>query len=237
MINLENISYSIIENNGEKKDILKNINLSFEKGKTYVITGPNGSGKSTLAKIIMGIITSTSGKIDFEGGNINNLSVPDRAKLGFSYAFQKPITFKGITIRKLLNIASGKENKMGEICDYLSMVGLCAKDYIDRPLDDKLSGGEQKRIELALVLVRNGIVNIFDEPEAGIDIWSFDKLTQIFKTLSKATNIIISHQRKVLEIADEIILLEKGEIKKIGTFNDVESFLNSSCARLGGKHE
>lgn len=237
MLKIQNLNFSV-NDKGEKKDILKDINLSLEKGKLYVITGPNGSGKSTLAKLIMGILQPDSGDIVLNGEKINELSITDRSQKGISFAFQKPITFKGITVKRLLNIASGKENNVGQICDYLSNVGLCAKDYIDRPFDDNLSGGEQKRIELALTIARNGKLNIFDEPEAGIDIWSFEKLTNLFKKLSGATNIIVSHQRKILEIADKIILLEKGEVKKIGTYKEVKKYLdNATCGRLGGKHE
>lgn len=238
MLKIENLSYSVKEPNGQEKQILKNINLSFERGKIYVITGPNGSGKSTLAKLIMGILNATDGTIYLDNKPINSRSITERAKLGISFAFQKPVTFKGVKIRGLLNIASGKDNNVGQVCDYLSMVGLCAKDYIDRPLDDKLSGGEQKRIELALTIARNGSLNIFDEPEAGIDIWSFEKLTDIFKKLNGSANIIVSHQRKILEIADEVILLEKGEVKKIGSYKEVAKYLDSSvCGKLGGKHE
>ena len=238
MLKIDNICFSVKDASGEKKDILKNICLDFENGKTYVITGPNGSGKSTLAKVIMGILSPSCGEIFVDSKSITTLSISERAKLGISYAFQKPVTIKGVKIRRLLNIASEKENNVGEICDYLSKVGLCAKDYIDRPLDDKLSGGEQKRIELALTLARNGKINIFDEPEAGIDIWSFEKLTDIFKGLKNSINIIVSHQRKILEIADEIIILEKGEIKKTGSFKDVEKYLDSAkCTKLGGGNE
>lgn len=238
MLKIENLSYSVNDVSGQKKDILKKINFSFQKGKIYVITGPNGSGKSTLAKLIMGILNATEGTIYWDNKPINSLSITERAKLGISFAFQKPVTFKGIKIRRLLDIASGRENNVGQVCDYLSMVGLCAKDYIDRPFDDKLSGGEQKRIELALTIARNGLLNIFDEPEAGIDIWSFEKLTDIFKNMSHSINIIVSHQRKILEIADQIILLEKGEVQKVGTYKEVSKYLDSAvCGKLGGKHE
>ena len=238
MLKINNLCFSVTGADGQQKDILKNINLSFERGKIYVITGPNGSGKSTLAKLVMGILQPTEGEISIEGKSINNLSITQRAKLGISYAFQKPVTFKGIKIRRLLDIASGKNNNVGQACNYLSMVGLCAKDYLDRPLDDKLSGGEQKRIELAMAIARNGRINIFDEPEAGIDIWSFEKLTGIFKKLSLSANIIVSHQQKILEIADEIILLENGEIKQVGSYKKLAKYLNNAvCKKLGGKHE
>lgn len=238
MLILQNICFFVSDTNGKKKEILKNINLSFEKGKTYVITGPNGSGKSTLAKIIMGIINQASGNIFFENEIIDSKTITERANLGISYAFQKPATFKGVKVRKLLDVASGKKNNVGDVCEYLSMVGLCAKDYIDRSLDDKLSGGEQKRIELALTLARKAKINIFDEPEAGIDIWSFDNLTHIFKHLKNSVNIIVSHQRKILEIADEVILLEKGEIRQIGPYKKLAKYLEGAkCRKLGGQNE
>ncbi len=238
MLKISNLSYCVKDANGEEKDILKNINLSFERGKIYVVTGPNGSGKSTLAKLIMGVLQPTAGEISLENKIINDFSITQRAKLGISYAFQKPVTFKGIKVKRLLDIASGKSNNVGQACDYLSMVGLCAKDYLDRPLDDKLSGGEQKRIELAMAIARKGVVNIFDEPEAGIDIWSFEKLTGIFKKLSASANIIVSHQQKILEIADEIILIENGEIKQVGSYKKLRKYLNNAvCKKLGGKHE
>lgn len=238
MLKINNLSYSIKDARGEQKDILKNINLSFDKGKVYAITGPNGSGKSTLAKIIMGIIEPSCGEILFNKKTINQCSITERAKMGIAYAFQKPVSFKGVKIRKLLDIASGENNNVGKACEYLSMVGLCAKDYIDRTLDDKLSGGEQKRIELAITIARNAKINIFDEPEAGIDIWSFENLTKLFKRLSSSTNIIVSHQQKILEIADEIILIENGEVKQVGPYKKMVKMLNkATCKKLGGKHE
>ena len=235
MLKIENLSYLVSVNN-DGKDILKNINLDFLKGKIYVITGPNGSGKSTLVKLIMGILSPTEGKITFNGNDITNLKINERAKLGIAYAFQQPVTFKGLKVKDLLNIASGKENDFNTLCDYLSKVGLCAKDYINRPLDDKLSGGELKRIELAMVLARNASVNIFDEPEAGIDLWSFENLTKVFKELS-STTIIVSHQTKILEIADTVILLKNGTVEKIGKYSEVKPYINSDmCGKLRGKN-
>lgn len=231
MLKIENINYSV-EDKGEKKVILKDINLTFDDNKIYVITGPNGSGKSTLSKIIMGIIKADGGKITLDGEDISNLEINERAMKGISFAFQKPTTFKGLKVGQLLDIASGEKNNVGKACEYLSMVGLCAKDYINRPLDDSLSGGELKRIELAMVLAKGGKVNIFDEPEAGIDIWSFSKLTDIFTSLNN-TSIIVSHQRKILEIADKVILLSNGQIKKVGTFAEVEPLLEQKrCNKL-----
>ena len=170
MLELKNLNFASSETTSEK-EILRDINLTLEDNKIYAITGPNGSGKSTLAKLIMGIISPSSGKIIFDGKDITSLDIDKRAKLGISYAFQTPITFKGLKIRDLLDVASGKQNNFGQICDILSSVGLCAKDYINRPLDASLSGGELKRIEIAMVLCRNAKLNIFDEPEAGIDLW------------------------------------------------------------------
>lgn len=231
MLKIDKLSYNVKENDKDK-EILKDINLSFDENKIYVVTGPNGGGKSTLVKLIMGIINPDSGKIFLDEQDITNLSIDERAKAGISFAFQKPVTFKGLKIKQLLDIASGKTNNVGQSCEYLSAVGLCAKDYIDRPLDDKLSGGEQKRIEIAMVLARGGKVNIFDEPEAGIDLWSFEKLTNIFSSLSGSTTIIVSHQQKILEIADEVILLKNGQIEKVGSYSEVAPLLNQSCAQL-----
>lgn len=232
MLELKDLNY-ITNEKVEEKEILKNINLTFEDNKIYAITGPNGSGKSTLAKIIMGIVTPNSGKIIFDGKDITSLDIDKRAKLGISYAFQTPITFKGLKIRDLLDVASGKQNNFGQICDILSSVGLCAKDYINRPLDASLSGGELKRIEIAMVLCRNAKLNIFDEPEAGIDLWSFDNLTDIFKSLASSTNIIVSHQEKILELSDYIILLKDGQIEKMGSRQEMLPCLQlSRCSRL-----
>lgn len=234
MLEIKNLSYSVKENN----DILKDINLKFKDEKIYVITGPNGSGKSTLVKIIMGILKQTSGEIFFDNEDLTALTIDERARKGISYAFQQPVTFKGIKVRELLDLASGEKNKLNNHCDFLSTVGLCAKDYLDRPIDDKLSGGELKRIELAMAIARNAKLNIFDEPEAGIDLWSFDNLIKIFSSLKNATNIIVSHQKKILEIADEIILLKNGEILAQGKLNDIAPMLeNDKCGRLRGENE
>lgn len=235
MLKLENVSYLVSEKDNDK-DILKSINLDFLKGKIYVITGPNGSGKSTLVKLIMGILSPTEGKIVFNDKDITNLKINERAGLGIAYAFQQPVTFKGLKVRELLNIASNKDNDFNTLCDYLSKVGLCAKDYINRSLDDKLSGGELKRIELAMVLARNALVNIFDEPEAGIDLWSFENLTKIFKDLA-STTIIVSHQTKILEIADTVILLKNGQVEKIGSYSEVKPLLHlEMCGKLRGEN-
>lgn len=234
MLEIKNLNYIIKDQNQEKK-ILQNIDLAFNNNKIYVITGQNGSGKSTLLKIIMGIIHQSQGDVFYDGKNISNLSIYERSKLGISFAFQQPVTFKGIKIKDLLNIASEEKLNLAGMCEILSKVGLCAKNYIDREINDKLSGGELKRIELATVLARKAKINMFDEPEAGIDLWSFENLTTLFKDMDNSINIIVSHQRKILEIADEIIVMKDGEILLKGEKNDVLPMLsNNSCGRLRG---
>lgn len=203
----------------DHKKILDHISLTLDEEKFYVITGPNGSGKSTLAKIIMGITKPDSGTILLNNQDITALSVDERAKLGLGFAFQQPVRFKGLTVYDLLTISVGKKIEKKEACALLSKVGLCAKEYVDREINSSLSGGELKRIEIATVIARNPKVAIFDEPEAGIDLWSFQNLTEVFKDLektSKGITLVISHQERILKIADEIILLEQGKIKKIG---------------------
>lgn len=237
MLQLKNISFSIKEK-GKVKHILKNINLEIEDDKFFVITGPNGSGKSTLAKIIMGIVKPTSGEIWFNGENITNLSITDRAKKGISFAFQQPVKFKGITVKRMIELATGHEIAVGEACKYLVDVGLCARDYIDREIDSSLSGGELKRIEIATILARESKLTIFDEPEAGIDLWSFNSLIKTFKNLKskyKCGFIIISHQERILDIADQVIVLSSGELKANGKKNDVLPSLSeiySTCGKL-----
>lgn len=218
MLELKNICFSVKEK-GKTKEILKNINLKIDDDKFFVITGPNGSGKSTLAKIIMGINKPTEGKIVFNGEDITDLSVSERAKKGISFAFQQPVKFKGITVKRMIELATGGEIKVADACKFLSDVGLCARDYIDREVDGSLSGGELKRIEIATTVARSSKLTIFDEPEAGIDLWSFNSLIKTFKNLKdkyKCGFIIISHQERILDIADEIIVLSSGEIKKVG---------------------
>ena len=239
MLTLKNIKFSAQEN-GEKV-ILSNINFTFEKGKNYVITGANGCGKSTLAKIIMGIYPLASGQIIFNGRDITGLNITERARLGIGFAFQQPVRFKGLTARILLEQASGKKLTTAQACEYLSSVGLCARDYLDRELDSTLSGGELKRIELAGVLARNCPLNIFDEPEAGIDIWSFNSLVDIFrKSINQnRTNIIISHQEKLFASADEIILIKNGEIAIHGAPAKVMPLLQNfgKCDKLRSENE
>lgn len=217
MLELKDISFSI-EENGKKKDILKNISLDIDE-KFVAITGPNGSGKSTLAKIIMGIENPTSGKIYFNKKDITETSITERANMGISFAFQQPVKFKGIKVFDLIALSSGKKITVEKACEYLSEVGLCALDYVDREVNNSLSGGELKRIEIAMMLARGTELSILDEPEAGIDLWSFQNLIKIFEHLHdkvKGSILIISHQERILNIADKIILLENGVIKKMG---------------------
>lgn len=222
MLELRNICYSA-ENDGAKKDIIKNVSLKLDE-KFIAFTGPNGGGKSTLAKIIMGIIKPTSGRIIFDGKDVTDLSVTDRAKAGIAFAFQQPVKFKGITVTDLIEIASGKKLSVSEICGYLSEVGLCAREYVDREINASLSGGELKRIEIAVTLARKSKFTIFDEPEAGIDLWSFNSLIRVFENLAEKTAeslLIISHQERILSIADRIIVISDGEVTKDGKGSDV----------------
>ena len=208
----------------ENKKILNHINLVLEESKFYVITGPNGSGKSTLAKIIMGIEKPDAGKIIFNGEDITDKTIDERAKLGIGFAFQQPVQFKGITVYDLLKLATKKEISKHEACDILSKVGLCALEYVDREVNKSLSGGELKRIEIASVMARKPYLAIFDEPEAGIDLWSFQNLTEVFKEIqatSSKTTLVISHQERILNIADEIILMNSGTIQKIGQKEEI----------------
>lgn len=214
MLELININYEI-----DGKKILSNINLKIDTKKIVIITGPNGSGKSTLSKIIMGIILPTSGKVLFNGVDITNYSIDKRSKLGISYAFQTPIRFKGMTVKDIIDISLGENSSINKISDILNEVGLNYKEYINRELNDRLSGGELKRIEIAMLALKNSEFTLFDEPEAGIDLWSFNSLIDIFENMKKNTNntiVIISHQERILDIADEIIILENGNIKDMG---------------------
>lgn len=208
----------------DNKKILNNINLEIDTGKFIAITGPNGSGKSTLVKMIMGIEKPDSGKIIFDGKDITNLEINERAKLGISFAFQQPVKFKGITVYDLLKIASKKKITRKDACEVLSQVGLCAKEYVDREVNGSLSGGELKRIEIASVVLRESKLTIFDEPEAGIDLWSFNNLIEVFENmreLVKGTTLIISHQERILNIADEVILMRRGKIEQIGSSKEI----------------
>ena len=224
MLELKNLSFSV-ESDGGQKEILHNLSLTIPDGKFVVITGPNGSGKSTLARLIMGIEKPSSGQIFFDGQDISALGVTERAKLGVSFAFQQPVRFKGIRVIDLLRLASGKQLGISEACDYLSEVGLCARDYIDREINSSLSGGELKRIEIATLLARHTRLSVFDEPEAGIDLWSFQNLIRIFENMRReiqdSSIVIISHQERILQIAGEIILLSDGTIKQTGSVDEV----------------
>lgn len=210
MLELKNICFS-----RDNKKILNNLSLTIDTNKFIAITGPNGSGKSTLAKIIMGIEMPDSGTITFLGQDITHFNITERAKLGIGFAFQQPVKFKGLTVKDLIEIASNNTVSMKEACDYLAEVGLCAKEYINRQIDSKLSGGELKRIEIAMTIARKSALTIFDEPEAGIDLWSFNNLIDIFEKIKKENNrtiLAITHQERILNIADEIILLKNGQI-------------------------
>ena len=233
MLELKNISFT-----RDNKKILDNINLTIDTDKFVVITGPNGSGKSTLAKIIMGIEKPDSGKIILEGQDVTDLPINERAKLGVAFAFQQPIRFKGITVFDLLKLSSEKEINKAEACEILSKVGLCAKEYVDREINSSLSGGEIKRIEIATVAVRNSKFTIFDEPEAGIDLWSFQSLIKVFEDMRKivkGTTLIISHQERILNIADEVILIKQGKIEKRGSTEQLLGEVTEKplCCKLG----
>lgn len=223
----------------DNKRILNNINLKLDTDKFIVITGPNGSGKSTLAKIIMGIEKQDSGKIIYNGKDISNWSIEKRAKNGISFAFQQPVRFKGITVYDLIKLSSGKDMNKMEACNILSSVGLCAKEYVDREVNNSLSGGELKRIEIATVAVREANLTIFDEPEAGIDLWSFNNLIKIFENIrekTKGTTLIISHQERILNIADELILMKDGRIENVGSKEELydKTLKEKTCCKLGG---
>ena len=222
MLELQNISFRV-EQDGETKEILHDINLTINE-RFVAITGPNGGGKSTLAKIIAGIIIPTEGRILLDGEDITGLDITERARRGISFAFQQPVRFKGLTVKDLITLASGKDIGVPEACNYLSEVGLCAKDYIDREVDGSLSGGELKRIEIAMIMARSTKLSLFDEPEAGIDLWSFSNLIQVFEHLHEKINgsiMIISHQERILNIADRIIVLADGKVREDGPRKDI----------------
>lgn len=223
MLELKNVSFDVSEGSGEK-GILKNISVRIDDKKFLAITGPNGGGKSTLAKIIAGIYKPSSGQILFDGVDITNMSITDRAKAGISFAFQQPVRFKGIKVKDLIKLAAGDNISVSGACDYLSEVGLCAREYINRDVDASLSGGELKRIEIATIIARGTKLCVFDEPEAGIDLWSFKNLIDVFEKMHKEKDssiIIISHQERILNIADEILVLANGEIKAQGRKEEI----------------
>lgn len=219
MLELKNIAFDVFDENGKKKDIIKDVSFTVDDNKFVVITGPNGSGKSTLAKIIMGIEKPTSGQIILDGVDITEKNITERANMGVSFAFQQPVRFKGIYVLDMLRLAAKRQLTVSEACTYLSAVGLCAKDYIGREINASLSGGELKRIEIASVLARGTKLSVFDEPEAGIDLWSFQNLIKVFENMQENTKgsiLIISHQERILNIADEIILIADGKVSKHG---------------------
>ena len=247
MLELKNISFDVADDKGQK-EIIKNLSLTIDDHKFVVITGPNGGGKSTLAKLIAGIEKPTSGSIILNGEDITDKSITERAKMGISFAFQQPVRFKGIRVLDLLRMAAGKNLSVADACQYLSEVGLCARDYVKREVNASLSGGELKRIEIATVLARSTQLSVFDEPEAGIDLWSFQSLIKVFERMRKITNgsiMIISHQERILDIADEIVVIANGTISKQGPKDEIlpellgtASAVNS-CDRLkkGGSQE
>ena len=235
MLELKNISYTAGEGN---KEILGGVSLKINE-RFVAITGPNGSGKSTLAKIIAGIVPPTGGKILLDGEDITNCSVTERARRGISFAFQQPVRFKGITVKDLVSLAAGKPISVGEACSYLSEVGLCARDYVGREVNASLSGGELKRIEIATVLARGTKLSVFDEPEAGIDLWSFQSLISVFEKMYDKTQgsiVIISHQERILNIADKIVVVKGGRIERQGTREEILPTLPGTnvCRALTG---
>ncbi len=226
MLELQNLSFQVSDEDAESrenfKEIIKDINLTLHDHTFTAITGPNGGGKSTLAKLIMGIERPTSGRIVWNGTDITEMSITERANLGISFAFQQPVRFKGIKVKDLITLSAGTDKKLsaGEACEYLSKVGLCARDYINRDVDASLSGGELKRIEIATIIARNTPLSVFDEPEAGIDLWSFNNLIKVFEELHETSSnslVIISHQERILNIADEIVVIANGSVKARGT--------------------
>lgn len=240
MLELKKVSYSVVEE-GVEIEILKNIDLTIEEG-FVALTGPNGGGKSTMAKLIAGIIRPTSGQILLDGVDITDTSITERAKLGISFAFQQPVRFKGVTVKDLISLASGRNISTEGACQYLSEVGLCARDYINREVNASLSGGELKRIEIATILARGTRLSVFDEPEAGIDLWSFNNLIRVFEKMHEKVNgsiIIISHQERILNIADKIVVVANGEISREGSRDEVMPYIlgdyNDNCRFFKGE--
>ena len=240
MLELKNISFQVPDENREK-EIIRDVSLRIPDHRLVVITGPNGGGKSTLAKLIAGIEAPTAGRIFYRGQDITDASITERARMGIAFAFQQPVRFKGIRVVDLIRIAAGKQVSITEACDYLSSVGLCARDYIDREVNASLSGGELKRIEIATVLARKANLSVFDEPEAGIDLWSFQNLVDVFRQVRKSVQgsiLIISHQERILNIADEIIVLKDGQVDRQGSREEIlPSLLGTAsamnvCSRL-----
>ena len=237
MLELKNISFEVSDE-GQDKEIIRDISLSIPNGKLAVITGPNGGGKSTLARLIMGIEKPTSGAIFFNGEDITDKSVTERARLGIAFAFQQPVRFKGLQVLDLLRLAAGKDITAADACEYLAAVGLCARDYINREVNASLSGGELKRIEIATVLARGAALSVFDEPEAGIDLWSFQNLIEVFEGMRKnirdSAIMIISHQERILNIADDILVVADGRITRQGPRDEVLPELIGTPSAMGG---
>ncbi len=236
MLELKGITFGVAESRG-KKEILKDINLTVGENQFVVITGPNGGGKSTLAKVIMGIEKPDGGKILFDGEDITEKNITERANMGISFALQQPVRFKGVQVLDLIRLAAKKQLSAADACQYLSEVGLCAKDYINREVNASLSGGELKRIEIATVLARGTRLSVFDEPEAGIDLWSFQNLIQVFENMREKTNgsiVIISHQERILEIADEIVVISDGAVIKQGSREEILPEILGTASAPGG---
>lgn len=240
MLDVRNLTYEVMEN-GEKITIVKDINFTVGDGEMLVITGPNGGGKSTVAKLLMGVLAASEGKILLDGKDITGMSVDERANAGIGYAFQQPPAFKGMTIRRLLNLAAGRELPEHTCCDLLSSVGMCAGEYLDREVDATLSGGERKRVEIATVLAKSHKVCIFDEPEAGIDLWSFSMLVDEFEKIhrdEKETLLLISHQEKIIRMADRILVIRDGMVEECGNKEKILPMLfgeNRKCICMNGK--
>ncbi len=235
MLELKELSFQV-ETEGQGKEIIRNVSLTIPERKLIVITGPNGGGKSTLAKLIAGIEKPTGGRIFFGGEDITEKNVTERARMGISFAFQQPVRFKGIRVLDLIRIAAGKQLSIADACEYLSSVGLCARDYVDREVNASLSGGELKRIEIATVLARHAKLSVFDEPEAGIDLWSFRNLIDVFQrmreTIADSSILIISHQERILNIADEIIVIRDGVVERKGSREEIYPGLAAGAAAV-----
>ena len=240
MLELQHITYTVQDDNGNPHDILKDVSLTIDE-RFVAITGPNGGGKSTLAKIIAGIYTPTSGRILLDGEDITDMSITERAKAGVSFAFQQPVRFKGLTVQDLITMAAGRPLTISEACNYLSEVGLCAREYIHREINASLSGGELKRIEIAMIMARGTKLSIFDEPEAGIDLWSFGNLIQVFEKMHEKLGgsiMIISHQERILNIADRVIVVANGQVRTEGSRDEILPDLlasSSPCSVLTDK--
>ncbi|MBQ7254760.1 MAG: ATP-binding cassette domain-containing protein [Oscillospiraceae bacterium] len=235
MLELKDLSFKV-QDDGVEKEIIHGVNFKIPKNRLIVVTGPNGGGKSTLAKLIAGIEKPTAGKVLWNGEDITEKNITERAKLGISFAFQQPVRFKGIRVVDLLRIAAGKKISIADACVYLSSVGLCARDYVEREVNASLSGGELKRIEIATVLARGAQLSVFDEPEAGIDLWSFQNLIEVFremrKSIQESSILIISHQERILEIADEIVVLKDGTVDRTGSKDEILPGLIGTAAAM-----